>query len=140
MSRSRSRPQQLASGFFISYQTCPQQFGRKLVVKTALATSNPTLLQRFSVYRLHRRDCFSSFDITLHNPTKPCFSKAFLIFRATYLYANLRLYIEFGVKLASEVVSSGYLDLSVKIGERFLLSVLSGFRVHVHRGRDVFMS
>ena len=53
MSRSRSRSQQLASGFLILHQTRPQQFGRNLVVNLACWVIKPAYLQRLLVYTLH---------------------------------------------------------------------------------------
>ncbi len=68
------------------------------------------------------------------------FFKPFIIPPDTYLYANLRSFVKFGVKLASAVVSSGNLNLAVKLGERFFLSILCGFSIYVHRGRYVFVT
>ena len=68
------------------------------------------------------------------------FFKPFIIPPDTYLYANLRSFVNSGVKLVSAVVSSGYFDLAVKLGERFLLCVLCGFRIDIHRSRYVFVT
>ena len=39
-----------------SYQTCPQQFGRKLTVNLACWVIKPAYLRRFLVNTLHRRE------------------------------------------------------------------------------------